>query len=311
MANITNEFRIEVIEALKKQREIFSGTEKRFASTYGINPAVWSELKKGEYIGKLKDAKWIALGRALNVLTKRKPWKAVKTDVFLTIEQDVLFCKEHSKGRIFVDDCAIGKSFTAKYLNKSLPNCFYVDCSQAKTRTDFIRAVAFAVGVDPKQRLTDALAETIYYLNSLEEPVVIIDEAGDLNQAAFLELKALWNATEGACGWYMMGADGLRDKIDRGYRNKRLGFAEIFSRFSDRYTRVTPLGKEERMRFYHRLVQQVLTANIKPEHEDEMPQILKKCLVNDNLQRIGGLRRAESILILHEKANAKHIKING
>ncbi len=41
-------------------------------------------------------------------------------------------------------------------------------------------------------------------------PLVVLDEAGDLQYEAFLELKALWNATEMCCGWYMMGADGLR-----------------------------------------------------------------------------------------------------
>lgn len=305
--NITNEFRDQVMDALIQRNENFVGSDARFAKTWQINSAVYSQLKKArktnnhaEYFGKLTDAKWIALGRALDVLTRRKKWSVVRTEVFEVIEEDILFCKEHSKARIFVDDCAIGKSFTAKYMAAHHQNVFYVDCSQAKTKGEFLRLIAMKIGVDHKGKLLD-VADTIrYWLNSLERPLVILDEAGDLNQAAFLEVKGLWNATEGACGWYMMGADGLRAKIDRGFTNKKLGYAEIFSRFSEKYSSVVPSGKEDKRAFYTKLIHDVLYANMTPEQrQNELPQIVKRCVVNDARGRIGGLRRAESLLILH------------
>ncbi len=72
--------------------------------------------------------------------------------------------------------------------------------------------------------------------------LIIIDEAGDLDYPAFLELKAFWNATEGSCGWFMIGADGLRTKIESGIHSRRVGFREIFSRFSESYASVVPVG---------------------------------------------------------------------
>jgi hypothetical protein len=273
---------------------------------------VWSTLKtirkermegKGtSYIGKLKDTDWIRLGRAMEVLTNKRKWHTVKTDVFLKIEEDILFCKQNSKAMMFVDDCAIGKTYTAKYLAKTLPNCYYVDCSQCKTKSEFIRLIAMRIGVDHKGSLIEITETVKYWLNGSEKPIVILDEAGDLNTCAFLTIKELWNATEGACGWYMMGADGLRAKIDRGFNNKKLGFAEIFSRFSERYSSIVPIGKEDKRQFYGKLISDVLYANMNDSERRELDQIVKRCLVNDNRGRLGGLRRAESLLILHAKA---------
>ena len=81
---------------------------------------------------------------------------------------------------------------------KGKPNSFLYVCWQ-KT-----------IGVDHNGKYGEVKANIKYYLKLLPSPIVIIDEAGDLDSKAFLELKEFWNATENACGWYMIGADGLR-----------------------------------------------------------------------------------------------------
>jgi hypothetical protein len=87
--------------------------------------------------------------------------------------------------------------------------------------------------------------ELVTYLKTSAKPLVILDEAGDLDYDAFKEVKSLWNATEYTCGWYMMGADGLRAKIQRGVNAMTVGYSEIFSRFGKRYGKVIPAGKDE------------------------------------------------------------------
>lgn len=48
----------------------------------------------------------------------------------------------------------------------------------------------------------------------------------------------------------MIGADGLRNKIQKGIKNKKVGFAEIFSRFSDEFIHLVTLGKEDKNNFF-------------------------------------------------------------
>lgn len=294
--HLTKDYKQKVAEALRQVRKNSDGSDAAFAKRWGMNGSVWNRIKKGETEKVLMDAKWLNIGRELGVNLNQRRWNMARTDVFNTIEEDVQFCKTWAKGKICVDDCGIGKTYSAKYLSLTLKNCFYMDASQAKTKNAFVKLLAKSIGVDNQGRLADIKENIKYYLRLLPNPIVIIDEAGDLNYEAFLSLKEFYNATENACGWYMMGADGLRRKIERGISNKKVGFAEIFSRYSERYTSVVPAGRDDKKRFYRKLITDVLSVNI--DDKAKLPSIVNKCLTHDG-EHTGGLRRAESLLILN------------
>lgn len=297
---ITPEFKSQVLAALLQGRENFGGSDAAFAKSYNINPSVYSRLKSGSITDQLiKDAQWITLGREFNITLNQRRWNMVRTEVFNAIESDVLFCQQNAKGMILVDDCAIGKTFTSKYLSKSLKNCFYIDASQAKTKLLFIKSLAKALGVDVNQKYSEIKADIKYYLQMLSQPVIIVDEAGDLEYRAFLELKEFWNATENFCGWYLMGADGLRTVINSGIKTKKVGYREIFSRYSDRFMKIIPTERQDRLAFYRKLITDVLAANV--TDTALIPELVKKCLLTDATGDIGGLRRAESLLILSQQ----------
>ena len=143
----------------------------------------------------------------------------------------------------------IGKTFTARYYVAHHRNAAYIDCSQVKTKLKLIRKIASEFGVDSKGRYSDVYDDLVYYLRSIDTPLIILDEAGDLQYEAFLELKALWNATERCCAWYMMGADGLKEKMNRSIECKKVGYTEMLSRYGDRYSKVTPDDGKEREHF--------------------------------------------------------------
>lgn len=301
MIQITKEQRTAILAKLLNHRSNFSGTDGQYATKHGINGAVYSRLKSSENTdGLLSNAQWLNVARELGLSFNERKWNAARTDVFNMIEEDILFCKAYAKGRICVDDCGIGKTFTAKYLSKQLSNCFYVDASQAKQKQAFIRSMAKAVGVDDRDKYLRVKENLKYALRMLPDPVVIIDEAGDLEYTAFLELKELFNATVDTCGWYLMGADGLRNKIERGISNKKVGFAEIFSRYSESYTTCVPTERQEKLAFYRKLITDVLSANMKDKAK--LNEIVKRCLTGEG-GNIGGLRRAESLLILNTQNN--------
>ena len=118
-------------------------------------------------------------------------------------------------------------------------------------------------------------------LRSIDSPLIILDEAGDLQYEAFLELKALWNATEHCCGWYMMGADGLKEKINRSIDCKKVGYTEMLSRYGGRYCKVTPDDGKEREKFL--MKQAAIVAKVNAPEGYDIATIVR--------QTRGGLRR--------------------
>lgn len=298
MIQVTPTFRQQVLNALLEQRSNYSGTDAQYAQKYGINSAVWSQLKKGKVIdGLLRDSKYMELGLKLDVSTQERKWVTVETKVFKEINEIVLFCQQNAKSFMLVDATGIGKTYTAKILSRKLQNCFYIDGSQAKGKTEFVRHFARTLGVDDTGRLATVKKQIKYYLKIMPNPVVIIDEAGDVDDKTFLEIKEIWNDTEGACGWLMMGAEGLQAKVERNITNRKPGFAEIFSRFGERYNHITPFEPNEKIHFYKKLITDVISANIK--NRELVKEIVNKCLRNDSGQ-ISGLRRAETLLLISE-----------
>lgn len=224
----------------------------------------------------------VRIARRLDVsLRDEIAWKGARTATFEYISRQLCACQDRSLSVVLCDEPNIGKTYTARWYVKEHRNAVYIDCSQVKTKRALVRKIAKEFGVDVLGKYQDAYEDLVYYLRSMERPLVILDEAGDLQYEAFLELKALWNATEMCCGWYMMGADGLRAKINRSMDMQKVGYAEMFSRYGGRYSKVTPDDGEARKRFLLEQARQVASVNA-PEGTD-VGQLVRKSG--------GGLRR--------------------
>ena len=278
---ITNDIKIRIIEAIKANRENYPSDAKH-AAALGINTAVYSAVKNGQTDKVLSDASWIAIARRLDVELRSKiEWKAAKTPTYLYIMAQLEFSQNSCTSGILCDIPNIGKTFTARLYASSHKNAVYIDCAQVKTKLKLIRKIAKEFGVNSNGRYSDVYDDLVFYLRSIDQPLIILDEAGDLQYEAFLELKALWNATERCCAWYMMGADGLKEKINRSIECKKVGYTEMLSRYGDRYSKVTPDDGKEREKFLREQAHIVAKLNA-PEGTDIKAIVLKTQ---------GGLRR--------------------
>lgn len=246
---ITTDVKNKILAAIKANRANYPSDAKHAASL-GITTSVYSAVKNGQTDRVLSDANWISIARKLGVSLRGEiEWKVAKTPTFMFITAQLEACQSSGISAILCDLPNIGKTFTARHYVKTHPNAIYIDCSQVKTKLKLVRKIAAEFGVDSKGRYSDVYEDLVYYLGSIDCPLIILDEAGDLQYEAFLELKALWNATERCCAWYMMGADGLKEKINRSIECKKVGYTEMLSRYGDRYSKVTPDDSKERTKF--------------------------------------------------------------
>lgn len=246
---ITADNKKRILEAIAANRANYPSDAKHAASLQ-ISTSVYSAIKNGQTDKALSDANWITIARRLGVnLRGGMEWKAAKTATFDFISIQLEACQQSGLSAILCDIPNIGKTFTARHYVQGHRNAIYVDCSQVKTKLKLVRKIATEFGVSGNGRYSDVYEDLVYYLRSIENPLIILDEAGDLSYEAFLELKALWNATERCCAWYMMGADGLKAKIVRSIERQKVGYTEMLSRFGDRYSKVTPDDSKERDKF--------------------------------------------------------------
>jgi len=97
-----------------------------------------------------------------------------------------------------------------------------------------------------------------------------------------------------------MGADGLRAKIERGIQYQKVGYREMFSRLNGKFMNSVPNGKADRKEFYRELLTDVISANC--DNKQAVHGLVSKCLASDAEGEIAGLRRAETLILLHQQS---------
>jgi hypothetical protein len=300
MLQISQEFKDKVIEAILRRvadADAQGTSMKRVATQLGLNIAIVSRLKNGERSQLISDEKLLQLAPEFNISLNNRVWKTVETDVYKLIEEEILFCKEHSRLRSIADDCGIGKSYTAKYLAKKLPNCFYVPCKRATSKILLVKALAKAIGIDQSGTTSSVAERVITVLSSIVKPVVILDDLGYVDNHSIVQILDLIDSTEGSCGWYVIGDDSLQERMDRGINRKKTGYRALFSRLGKKYSTIVPIEKHSKIQFYKKLLRDVLAANA-PADAD-INKMVMQCLKSDAGDVFGDLRRAESLLILN------------
>ncbi len=258
---ITKEAKQKIVKAIGQRRANYD-SDKKMSVFLGINNAQYSRIMRGELDNVVSDALWITIARKLDVQLNDSPrWVTAQTPMYTYVYSHLEYCQQWSVSGMLCDMPDTGKTYAARCYVKQNKNAVYIDCAQVKSRQRLIRLLAKEFGLVCTGRYSDVYEDLVFYLRSASNPFVVLDEAGDLDYSAFLELKALWNATEKVCGWYMMGADGLKAKIEANIGRKKVGYAEIFSRFGNRYNKVTPDGKEALTDFARTQVALIVRAN--------------------------------------------------
>lgn len=249
-----------IIDQIKTSRAVFDGTDSEFAVKIGMSAALYSRVKSGEE-DLMSERMLLGVADKLYIDIADNEWKIAETRVYKDVVKQLAHCKEHSVSGMLCDLPDIGKTVAAKDFARKNSNVVYIDCGLYKTKQQLIRKIAQDFGAYNKGRYHDILIGLVSYVKKMHKPLIILDEAGDLDQNAFLELKALWNAFDGFCGWYRIGANGLRRKMERGIANETIGYEETYSRFGARIQRLTPEVEKERIKLIQQASIQIIKLN--------------------------------------------------
>jgi hypothetical protein len=273
--NASLEFKQKVREAILHDFKNSPMNQAQYSKKLGISSAVFSRFKKGETEKILQDSFFFRQGRELGVVLNQRKWNVARTSVYEEIEENINFCITYKKATILIDEPGIGKSFCTKHIVKNISNAFYIDCSQATTRSEFIRYLAQNLGIGAEGRINDLKKDIKYYINNFQ-PFIALDDAGYLDNNVYKLIIELWNATEGNAGWMIIGDDSLQASIEKGLKNKKPGYKALFSRFSEEFIHYVPVGLNDRVKFITDLIGDVASANI--EDASTINKFVKLCI---------------------------------
>ncbi|MGL4346472.1 MAG: AAA family ATPase [Chitinophagaceae bacterium] len=184
----------EKISAMLLQQAEESGmVDKKFAITVGLVASDISNLaneKWKENKSLIGDKKWLTIARIVGYeRNEHLVWKPAKTEVWEYVYENLSRCKQYAFTSILVDDPGIGKTYTAKQFARAHKNAFYMNCSNASGKREFMTEFSKSVGISKSGKLREQFSDALYLISQLENPIIILDEVGDLDNSTILLIK--------------------------------------------------------------------------------------------------------------------------
>jgi DNA transposition AAA+ family ATPase len=221
------------------------------------------ETKK---VSKVKLAKKIGISHAVLTYVTQEQWENVSDEMLYKIINSLKISNEvykiiktanyntvfnlcekaqrwhHMYGLI---GCAgSGKTTALKRFYKAHRNVFYVECKHTMNRKQFFASILKELGINYVGTVYDMVTRIEEEFNSLENPLLIIDEAGKLSHNLILDLHDLRNSTMNNLGIVLAGCEYFKDNLEKGVQKDKQGIPEFYGRVVQWQMLNTPTKKE-------------------------------------------------------------------
>ena len=237
----------ETIVTLLKEKIKHLGSEPAVANFLGKSTATINLIVNGKYATKNDDALidiGIKLGWKPAEFTGTKSWFIAETSDYRSIERLLADAKNNSLFVSISDVAGIGKSACLETIAGRMmqSGIFYLRCFDWGKK-EFLENLCMALGLDTGRgnnspsRLLQSVID-FFKSRSLQSPLLIIDEADKLKDAAKMLLIPLYNELEDELGVVIAGTEFLEKQIKRGVKSNSKGFDEIDSRFGRSYLKL-------------------------------------------------------------------------
>ena len=239
---MTNEQKAQVRDALVRYVNGFASQTLAAESLQGISASTISQVKNNNW-ELLSDGLWHTIARQVGFYCGE--WQPADTGAYLLLR--ILFsdAQHYAMAYGIAISKGLGKTFTAGHYTRENDNTFYIACNDMCNRKAFMNALMKCAGLDPKGTVPQMMEQFAGHITSLEEPLLILDDAHKLKDRVLHLVILLANAMAGKVGIVVMGGNELRMRIVEGVRLKKVGYDEIYKSIGRRFITLGSLGPKD------------------------------------------------------------------
>jgi hypothetical protein len=224
------------------------GSKDAVAKKVGINGGGFNTWLAGKYGADTKNLD-LKIAQALDY--KEKKWVTVKT--IANYKQIELVFNDAQNGHIWYaisNKAGSGKTETLEdiYNNDKSGSVLFIQAENWTARQFLIKLVEKLIGSDKSKeyRSIAQLTDTVVaYINALDNPVLLIDEADKLRPGALRSLLPIYNRTKRKLGAILAGTENLEKEIQRGVKAQAKGYDELDSRLGRIYIKLQGASKAD------------------------------------------------------------------
>ena len=160
-------------------------------------------------------------------------WRTAKTQSFLKVQNLCAHAQLVSIPRAISFEAGSGKTFSVKSYCNTHKNAFYVCAYGDMGKRQLLQHICKALGIQQSYRMVEMLEDIIDKINGLKNPLLVIDEADELNDKAMRVFKDIYNRCK--TGFVLVGGLYLKKRILKGVRNQKQSMQEIYSRLGGKF----------------------------------------------------------------------------
>lgn len=224
----------EIQMLLKSFIEQYPSQAKAVEKLHGVSEATVINIRRGDW-ENISDDMWRKVGKQVGWANKGN-WQIVQTGATKKLIQIFDDAREFSNVFAVTADPGSGKSFVSEWYEKKRDNVYVISCSEYFNRKTFLQQILHKMGRPNTGYSVPEMMDLIVEISMKKEnPLFIFDEFDKVSDSILYFFITLYNRLEGFAGIVMMATDYLAKRINKGKRNNKKGYSEIFSRIGRRY----------------------------------------------------------------------------
>lgn len=230
---MTHQEKIQTVEALERMIAIKGSQNKLAADMPGVSAGTLSQMRNHNW-ENISDEMWRKVAAYTGVSSTG--WTFAKTRNSSDLIQFFAESQLHSLVIAITGKAGSGKTESAKKYESENKNVFVLSCNEYWDKRWFLRELLAKMGKDHAGlTLPEMMFKTTQLLKSIENPIIIMDEADKLADNVLLFFITLYNELENHCGIVLMATHFLEKRIKRGAAMEKKGYREIWSRVGLRF----------------------------------------------------------------------------
>jgi DNA transposition AAA+ family ATPase len=209
-----------VLEALENGK-----SQNALARKMGVSAATVINIKKGhwENISEEMINKLLAFFRI-------DSWKIMETWNYKAIHGVCSDAMVNKRFLAIAGYTGAGKSTALREFAKKYEDVYYMHATSVMNKKLFLGAIQASMGIRDGYSVPMMMDAIIAHMNSANQPLLIIDDAGKLSPSIMGLIQIIYDGTETRAGIVMAGTEYLEEIITKWVRYNRMGFRELFRR---------------------------------------------------------------------------------
>lgn len=232
-----------IVSQINAQTSKTGWSASKVANLAGVAKGTISAMVNNKW-SSISDEMWEKVSKALDFNPKQ--WNIAQTKDFRRLTATFKKAQKNSLAIGVSYHPGSGKSAAGKTYANENDFAYYLNCAEHFTKRLFLLKLSKAMGMDVEGlRTLEIIERIIDELNAKSSPLVIFDEIDKLNDRTLMFFIEFYNRLEDKCGFVLMGAPYLKERVEKGVRKDKMGFREIYSRIGRKFLHLDGCDQED------------------------------------------------------------------